>query len=397
MPSTSSLSSTESLLLQHVRLLDQRLVNIRLDDGIVTTITPYQPPSDQPSSELKFHSSAALEQHTADGNNVHIVDCHGWYVSTGWIDLHVHAYAELSPYGDDMDEIGIQHGVTTIVDAGSCGADEVGILLEKGQSAQTSLLAFLNISKIGLRRTDELSQLEWIDEELAVQAAQRYSEQIIGLKARISSSVVKASGLEPLRRARQLSERLQLPLMVHIGSGPPDIRDVLNLLADGDVITHYLNGKDNNLFDNTGQPLPELLAALARGVHLDVGHGSASFSFEVAEQARAAGIALQTISTDIYRGNRLDGPVYNMSNVLSKFWLLGYELEQIIDAVTKTAAQWLRRPELAVLEVGHPADLTLFSIEQATTILTDSNGQQRESNQLITARGVVKDGTFFAC
>ncbi|MEW4370351.1 amidohydrolase/deacetylase family metallohydrolase [Paenibacillus kandeliae] len=368
--------------------MDQRLVNIRLDNGVVTSIMPYE------SLEA---SLAEQEKQAADGNNLHIVNCHGWYVSTGWIDLHVHAYAELSPYGDDMDEIGIQHGVTTIVDAGSCGADEIGILLEKGQTAQTSLLAFLNISKIGLRRTDELSQLEWIDEELAAQAAERYSSQIIGLKARISSSVVKESGLEPLRRARQLSERLQLPLMVHIGSGPPDIRDVLHLLADGDVITHYLNGKDNNLFDDDGQPLPELLAALERGVHLDVGHGSASFSFQVAEQARRAGIALQTISTDIYRGNRLDGPVYNMSNVLSKFLLLGYELEQIVNAVTTTAAQWLRRPELAVLEVGQPADLTLFSIDQTTTILTDSDGQQRESQQRITARGVVKDGTFFAC
>ena len=43
------------------------------------------------------------------------------------------------------------------------------------------------------------------------------------------------------------------------------------------MITHYLNGKENNLFDEEGKPLPVLLDAVKRGVHLDVGHGNASF------------------------------------------------------------------------------------------------------------------------
>ena len=47
-----------------------------------------------------------------------------------------------------------------------------------------------------------------------------------------------------------------------------------------------------------------LLDAVNRGVHLDVGHGNASFSFKVAEAAKRHDIALNTISTDIYRKNR---------------------------------------------------------------------------------------------
>ncbi|GIN55994.1 hypothetical protein J8TS2_03130 [Lederbergia ruris] len=152
---------------------------------------------------------------------------------------------------------------------------------------------------------DELSHLDWIDRELVIQALQQYSNKIVGLKARISRSVVGESGIEPLHIARQLSSETSLPLMVHIGSAPPKIESILALLKKGDVITHYLNG----------EPLPEFLDAIQRGVHLDVGHGTASFSFKVAEAVKRHHIGLHTISTDIYRGNRINGPVFSMANV----------------------------------------------------------------------------------
>ncbi|WP_046214981.1 amidohydrolase/deacetylase family metallohydrolase [Paenibacillus wulumuqiensis] len=368
------------LLLRKAMLLSGEQVDVLITEGIISSIRP----------------SRVMQQESVQSGTQQI-DCDGWYVTSGWIDMHVHAYSELSPYGDEIDEIGIRHGVTTIVDAGSCGGDDIHQLVQQSIDTRTSLLAFLNISRIGLHRVDELSNLEWIDAARVQKAVQQYPGHIVGLKARISASVVQNLGIEPLRRARQLSAQMNLPLMVHIGSGPPDIREVLSLLESGDIVTHYLNGKSNNLFDEHGQPLPELIAALQRGIHLDVGHGSASFSFAVAEQARDAGIPLHTISTDIYRRNRLDGPVYNMSNVLSKFLYLGYELTDIMEAVTTHAAQWLNRPELAGMQAGEQADLTLFAIEPGPIILTDSEGEQRTADRHIEAKGVVKDGTFFTC
>ena len=104
-----------------------------------------------------------------------------------------------------------------------------------------------------------------------------------------------------------------------------------------------------------------LTDAIERGVHLDVGHGTASFSFQVAEAAKQQGIGFHTISTDIYRGNRLNGPVYSMASVLTKFLYLGYSLEEIIAAVTTKAAAWLGKPELGRIQVGDRANLTLFT------------------------------------
>jgi dihydroorotase len=329
------------------------------------------------------------------GNRV--VDCSDVYVSSGWIDMHVHAFPEFDPYGDEIDEIGVKQGVTTIVDAGSCGADRIGELAASGARAKTNVFAFLNISRIGLQRIDELSDLAWIDREKAAQAVREHKDVIVGLKARISKSVVRGNGVEPLRLARLLAEQTSLPLMVHIGSGPPDIREIMPLLAKKDIVTHYLNGKDNNLFDQGGMPLRVLKDAIARGVHLDVGHGTASFSFRVAEAAKRHGIIFNTISTDIYRGNRLNGPVYSLASVLTKFLYLGYSLQEVIAAVTTNAADWLGKPELGRIRAGDPAHLTLFTVENKPIELVDSEGDMRVADKRLEVKGAVVNGEYIKC
>ncbi|QGQ48292.1 amidohydrolase/deacetylase family metallohydrolase [Metabacillus sediminilitoris] len=331
------------------------------------------------------------------GRGKHVLDYSGAYVSSGWIDLHVHAFPEFDPYGDEIDEIGVKQGVTTIVDAGSCGADRISDLAASRKKAKTNLYAFLNISRIGLKRVDELSNLEWIDKGKVVQAVKDYKEVIVGLKARISKSVVCESGIEPLRIARALSTETSLPLMVHIGSGPPTIDEIIPLLEKRDIITHYLNGKQNNLFDAKGNPLQVFKDAIERGVHLDVGHGTASFSFKVAEAAKRHHIGLNTISTDIYRKNRMNGPVYSMANVLTKFLSLGYSLEEVIAAVTTNAANWLKKLELGRIKVGDVANITLFTVQNEPIILTDSEGEKRVADRRIVTKGVVANGEFIEC
>jgi len=364
----------QDFVLRHVRFPDDRIADLKIQNGRIDSL----------------HDPG-----TASGGD--ILDCQGLYVSSGWIDMHVHAFPEFEPYGDSVDAIGVNCGCTTIVDAGSCGADRIGELAASRASSLTRLFAFLNVSRIGLQRTDELSQLEWVDREAVFRAIREHSDFIVGLKARISSSVVRGNGIEPLRLAVGLSEETGLPIMTHIGSAPPAIEDVIPLLRKGDIVTHYLNGKANNLFDHDGSPLPVLTDATKRGVKLDVGHGTASFSFRTADQARSAGIAFDTISTDIYRGNRLNGPVYGMANVLTKFLTLGYTLAEVIGAVTSRPAAWLKRPELGRIQVGDPANLTLFSIKNTLSVLTDSEGVTRTSAQSIQAEGVIIHGKYLAC
>lgn len=375
LPGEGVMRMKQRFVLRNVRTVhEEEPFDIVIENGFIT--------------ELAAANTAAGE----DG-----FDGTGLYVSSGWIDMHVHAVAKLEPYGDAIDEIGVKQGVATIVDAGSCGADDIGDLAAEVARSKTNVFAFLNISRIGLQRIDELSRLEWIDQGKAVKAARAYPDFIVGLKARISQSVVKDNGVEPLRRARELSERTSLPIMVHIGSGPPPVNEVLDLLQEGDIVTHYLNGKKNNLFDPDGKPIPSLVKAIERGVHMDVGHGTASFSFQVAEFAKDHGIEPGTISSDIYRGNRINGPVYSLASVMTKFLYLGYSLQEVISAVTVKAAAWLKRPELGRIHVGDAAHLTLFAVRQGPQSLTDSEGETRIADRYIEPKGVVVNGSFTAC
>jgi len=369
----------ESLLLCNARLVTGEIVHILID--ALGRISEYQ----------------VTNRSMIFSKDRQVIDCTGMYVSSGWIDMHVHAFSEFSPYGDEIDAIGVNQGVTTLVDAGSCGSDRIGELEARGRAAQTNLLAFLNISRIGLSRIDELSDMKWIDEQRIRTSLQQYAYFIVGLKARMSKSVVGDNGLMPLYAARELSRAFGKRLMVHIGSGPPVIEDIIRLLERNDIVTHYLNGKSNNLFDHDGKPLRVLIEAIERGVCLDVGHGTASFSFQSAEAAKQHGIQLGTISTDIYRKNRLDGPVFSLANVLTKFLSLGYSLQEVIASVTIHPAAWLGKPELGRIQVGDKANLTLFSVENEQVTLRDSEGEERLAEQSIITRGAVVNGNFIEC
>lgn len=359
-------------IIKNIATSTGRRVDILLDNGVIKKIT----------------EGNVLEGHILfDGSTS--------YVSTGWIDLHVHAFSDFTPYGDEIDEIGIKQGVTTIVDAGSCGADRVSELYERAQRSLTNVYSFLNISKIGLEKIDELSNLDWINQQACIKVAHQYKDMIIGLKARISSSVVKGNGVIPLMKAIEISEHLKLPIMTHIGSAPPKIQEVIPLLRKGDVITHFLNGKSNNLFDENGAPLTVLKEAINRGVNLDVGHGNASFSFEVAQQAQRSHVHFDSISSDIYKKNRIEGPVFSLSNILTKFLYLGYSLEEIIKGVTEKPAQIINKPDLAKFKEGVTANLTLFDIIDSQENLIDSHGDKVTTTKVIKERGVVTNGKFF--
>ncbi|KKE77774.1 amidohydrolase/deacetylase family metallohydrolase [Oceanobacillus caeni] len=366
---------TARFVLQNVKMIEGNSVDIVVEDRKIVDLAP--PGTGVGGTIIDYKNNA--------------------YVSSGWIDMHVHAFPEFDPYGDDIDEIGYKTGVTTIIDAGSTGADRIHDLVRNSKDSKTNVFAFLNISRIGLKRVDELSDLTLLNEDELKRAVEENKDFIVGLKARISKSVVGTNGVEPLKIARKFSEDTDLPLMVHIGSGPPNINDVLDLLKKDDVITHYLNGKSNNLFDETGKPLPKFLEAIKRGVHLDVGHGNASFSFKTAEQAREFDIQFNTISTDIYRKNRLHGPVYNMASILTKFLYLGYPLKEVIEAVTVGAARWLNKPALGRISKGDIANLTLFSVEDEAVDLIDSEGERRKADQRIVVKGVVINGEYNEC
>ncbi|MGL5814560.1 MAG: amidohydrolase/deacetylase family metallohydrolase [Aeromonas sp.] len=303
------------------------------------------------------------------------------YVSAGWIDGHTHCYPASPIYHDEPDKVGVESGITTVIDAGSTGADDVDAFQRLAADCKTRVHALLNISRIGLLRQNELANPADIDPALAQAAIRRHPGFIVGIKARMSGSVVGENGLQPLRIAKQIQrDNGDLPLMVHVGNTPPDLDEIVALLGQGDLLTHCFNGKPNRILTPAGELRQAVRDAMQRGLRLDIGHGGASFSFEVAEHAIRQGILPHTISSDIYCKNRIKGPVYSLAHVMSKFFVIGMSLEQVLACVTHQAADALRLPGKGRLEVGADADLTLFDLAKGQTLFTDTEAQSRSGD-----------------
>lgn len=304
------------------------------------------------------------------------------HVSAGWIDGHTHCYPASPIYHDEPDKVGVESGVTTVIDAGSTGADDVDDFQRLAATCKTRVHALLNISRIGLLRQNELADPADIDPALAQAAIRRHPGFIVGIKARMSGSVVGESGLQPLRMAKQIQQANgNLPLMVHVGNTPPDLDEIVALLGEGDLLTHCFNGKPNRILTPAGELRQAVREAMRRGLLLDIGHGGASFSFEVAELAIAQGILPHTISSDIYCKNRIKGPVYSLAHVMSKFFAIGMTLEQVLACVTHQAADALRLLGKGRLEVGADADITLFEVSCGPTLFTDTEAGARSGDR----------------
>ncbi|MFB5081479.1 amidohydrolase/deacetylase family metallohydrolase [Raoultella sp. C349492] len=358
------------LLLRRARLVDDTLTDIAIQDGKIAAL-----------GEISAPARKTIE---LDGS---------YYASAGWIDSHVHCYPNSPIYHDQPDSVGIATGVTTVIDAGSTGADDIDDFYQLTRSAATEVLALLNISRVGLIAQNELANMANVDAEAVTQAVKRHPDFIVGLKARMSSSVVGDNGITPLERAKAMQrENGDLPLMVHIGNNPPNLDEIADLLGAGDIITHCYNGKPNRILTASGELRASVTRALKRGVRLDVGHGTASFSFEVARRAIAMGILPQTISSDIYCRNRIDGPVRSLALVMSKFLAIGMSLPQVVECVTASAADGLRLTQKGRLAVGYDADLTLFTLQHAPTLLVDAEKESLQADNILVPLAAIRAG-----
>jgi dihydroorotase len=184
---------------------------------------------------------------------------------------------------------------------------------------------------------------------------------------------------------------VQLPLMVHIGKGPPELDGILDCMRPGDILTHCHTGNTNRIIDDQGAMRADVREAHARGILLDVGHGMGSFAFATAERLLDAGELPDTISTDVHSMN-LAGPVYDLPTTLSKYLLLGMPFEETVRRCTVNAAMALRRPELGALTLGAPADIAGLRIDTGDFLLTDSLRQTRRAQRRIVCALTVQGG-----
>lgn len=319
-------------------------------------------------------------------------------MTPGLIDLHAHVYPQKTFLGVAADRVGVEQGVTTVVDAGSVGIWAFDAFVEEVvRPAATRVLAYLNISGDGLcTGGGELADMSRLTPK---EAAALIREQPIlrGIKARMSGSVVKQNGIRPLLVAKEAAREAGVPIMVHIGNAPPELTEILPLLDRGDVVTHCFHGKKGGMFDERGELIPEAQDALERGVVLDIGHGEASFSFQTLRYAQAQGIRPHVISTDVHQRN-LNGPVHSLTHTLTKFLAMGFSLDDVIAASTVAPARVLGlENEIGTLKAGASADVSILQIQKEPTLLTDCEQETIETNERVVAYQAITSGKVLTC
>ena len=316
----------------------------------------------------------------------------GAYVSPGWVDLHTHVWWGGTSGSIRPAECGVIRGVTTMVDAGSSGeASFKGFREFIIKPAKERVLAFLNIGSIGLvagNRVPELQANHFIDIDRTIACVEENRDVIIGIKVRASHVILGGWGITPVKVAKKVAKILKLPLMVHVGEPPPLYDEVLEVLGPGDVVTHCFNGKKGGSIIEDEDLFQLAARCAAEGIRLDIGHGAASFSFEVGRVAIARGLPPFSISTDLH-ARSLDGPVWDMATTMSKVMALGLSLEQVIRASSIAPMEVCRLPSEGLLESGARAELTLFDVVDADVQVVDSMRQPLRLSRFIEPRASV--------
>lgn len=323
-----------------------------------------------------------------------VIDASSQIITPGLVDLHTHVYHNVTYWGIQADPVAARSGVTTWLDVGSSGAfNFMGFREFIAKPAAARLYALLNISAIGLTAsTWELSNLDYCDVDLCCKLIDLNRDLALGVKARVDRSTTRNTGIEPLKLARAAADRCELPLMLHVGYGPPTIREVLPYLRPGDILTHCFTGGDMRIMDPNGRLLDDAKRAWDQGVIMDIGHGAGSFAFEVGEALIAQGHKPDVISSDIHQIS-VNGPLFDLPTCLSKFLAIGMSLPEVIRAATVRPAEVLGlQDEVGTLRVGAAADVALFRLEKGDFPLYDVFMQPRAGNQLLYNTLTLIDG-----
>jgi dihydroorotase len=340
---------------------------------------------------IKDGRIVAVKPGIPSSKGIGVIHAEGKLVTPGLIDIHVHVAEKDMPPSQCLSQ-----GVTSLIDGGSRGADNVEELVRIAQAAPNHVRILLNIARRGIALgggPGELLDIQNADVQAARRAAEYYRDWIVGIKARLSRSVAGDSDLEALRRARQVADPLKIPIMVHIGDTASPLPDILALLRPGDIVTHIYAPPPHGIMDDDGRALPQVREARRRGVLFDVGNGrTAHWTWEVAESAIQRELLPDTISSDLTAAGLTD-QVFSLATVLSKFLLLGMPVEQVIACATRNAAR--ANPALksyGSLRVGASADVAVFDLQQGDFEFVDNYKGTRKGTRKLVPFAVVASG-----
>jgi dihydroorotase len=342
------------------------------------------------------------------------IDCSGRLVLPGLIDTHAHVYEHVTGrFGLNADLCGVQSGVTTLVDQGGPSCMTLpGFRHFVAERAKTRVVAFLSAYLVGGLEGHYYSSLyrpDCLDVEETVRVADANRDLVKGIKAHAELGGFARWGVEVIKSAAEIGRRAHLPVYIHFGqlwplphqggkAVDPDtiLTQVLDLMKPDDILAHPFSRHPGGFVGRNGALHPLVREAVARGLKIDVGHGS-HFSFNVARTVLDAGILPDTLGADMHGHNTRTGTQsdaaddahlfagktpFSLVSAMTSMMALGLTLEQVVPMVTSNAARMLGLQDVAGhLRLGGTADISVLSDETGQWTLQDNEGTQMRATR----------------
>ena len=357
------------------------------------------------------------------------IDAAGKLVVPGLIDTHAHVYEHVTgKFGLGADLVGVGSGVTTVVDQGGPSCMTIpGFRHYVAERAESRVLCFISTYLVGGlegHRYPELYGPDGVNVDHTVRAIEENRDLVKGIKAHAEIGGGSRWGVEVVQLAKEISRRTGVPVYVHLGQLWPladgaaidadaYVSEVVPLLDSGDVLAHpFTRHPGGFVSGETGKVHPIIEEALARGVKVDVGHGS-HFSFDMARRALDAGIRPSTLGADLHgynvrapgarmnqrerSGNPFFGVApFNLTVAMSELLALGLGLDEVIATVTANPARMLgMEGEIGTLEPGREADVSVLEVLTGRFRLSDNSGEELVAERLVVPAWCMRAGRVF--
>jgi len=345
---------------------------------------------------------AAISGEMMTDERTKMIDADGCIVAPGLIDMHCHIYPVFPEPVDGLPTIHAEahmfrSGVTTAVDAGTCGCRDFWRFKEEYiDKSKLRIFAFINIAQGGMVSFPSEQKVSEFHPRTAAAIA-KDADCVVGIKTAhywvgvpVDSEHPAWASVDNTILAGELCDK---PVMIDFQPNLPERTYeelILKKLRKGDIHTHVY-AQQFPIVDERGKVNDIMFEARQRGVIFDLGHGAGSFWFRNAVPAYEQGFYPDTISTDLYADN-MNGPVFNLLHIMSKYLAVGMLVEEVLYRTTKRPAEIIGHPELGNLRVGGVADIAVLKIRNGEFGFSDSGNAALPGTSMFECLLTVRNG-----
>lgn len=158
-------------------------------------------------------------------------------------------------------------------------------------------------------------------------------------------------------------------------------------------MTHAFGGA-GRMVGRDGRAVPELRAAVKRGVLLDMGHSATDFRFSEGRRLMDQGFRPYTVSTDLNASN-VGGPVVSYLENMTKLLALGVGLPEAVAVATTNPVRAIGRgDELGAITPGRPAEVSVIRLSDDGPVPVSDGVETAMAPAAVVPVGCVRAGTW---